>query len=104
MSIQHCRLHQPELCALQLGFEGFGHIPGQPDNRGLLDQIASLQWVQSNIAGFGGDPLNVTAGGQSAGAGSILCLLSMPSAQGLFRRAILHSPPALVLAPSAARK
>ena len=88
----------------QIGFEGFGHVPGQPDNRGLLDQIAALQWVKSNIAGFGGDPANVTAAGQSAGAGSILCLLCMPAAQGLFRRAIMHSPPALVLHQSAALK
>ncbi|KAK9839003.1 hypothetical protein WJX74_007649 [Apatococcus lobatus] len=86
------------------GFEGFGHIPGQCDNRGLLDQIVALQWVQANIAGFGGDPANVTAGGQSAGAGSILCLLCMPGTQGLFHRAILHSPPALVLHSSAALK
>ena len=97
------RADQAEV-TLQTGFEGFGHIPGQPDNRGLLDQIAALRWVQSNIAGFGGDPANVTAAGQSAGAGSLLCLLCMPAAQGLFRRAILHSPPALVLHQSAALK
>ncbi|MEU6262483.1 carboxylesterase/lipase family protein [Saccharopolyspora shandongensis] len=77
----------------RLGFEGFGHLAGHPDNRGLLDQIAALRWVRENIAAFGGDPGNVTVAGQSAGAGSAACLLLMPQARGLFRRAILHSVP-----------
>ncbi len=64
--------------------------------------IAALQWVQSNIAGFHGDPSNVTAVGHSAGAGSILCLLQMPQSKGLFHRAVLHSPTALTLTPAAA--
>ena len=86
----------------QVGFEGFGHVPGQPDNRGLLDIIASLQWVKENIAGFGGNPARITVAGHSAGAGAIMCLLCMPSAQGSFHRAILHSPTAFTVTPSAA--
>ncbi|RFU40151.1 carboxylesterase/lipase family protein [Actinomadura logoneensis] len=75
------------------GFEGFGHLPGVPDNRGLRDQIAALEWVRRNIAAFGGDPDRVTAFGQSAGAASIVLLAGAPEARGLFRRAIAHSVP-----------
>jgi para-nitrobenzyl esterase len=75
------------------GAEGFARLDGVPDNRGLLDQIAALRWVQDNITTFGGDPGNVTVLGQSAGAGSIAALLVMPAAAGLFRRAILQSLP-----------
>jgi carboxylesterase type B len=77
----------------RVGFEGFGHLPGVPDNRGLRDQIAALEWVQRNIGAFGGDPGNVTVFGQSAGAGSIALLLAAPSARGLFHRAIAQSVP-----------
>jgi para-nitrobenzyl esterase len=75
------------------GFEGFAHIDGAPDNRALLDQLAALHWVQDNIAGFGGDPDNVTVLGQSAGAGSIAAMLTMPAATRPFLRAIVQSIP-----------
>ncbi|GAA5121782.1 carboxylesterase/lipase family protein [Pseudonocardia adelaidensis] len=77
----------------RLGVEGFAHLTGAPDNRGILDQILALRWVQENIAAFGGDPANVTVFGQSAGAGSVAALLAMPAAAGLFRRAIAQSVP-----------
>ncbi|MGW2016933.1 carboxylesterase/lipase family protein [Streptomyces sp. NPDC001927] len=80
-------------CNYRLGFEGFGHVPGFPENRGLLDQIAALEWVRDNIAAFGGDPDNVTVAGQSAGGGSIACLMSSARADGLFHRAVAHSVP-----------
>ncbi|WBO65515.1 carboxylesterase/lipase family protein [Streptomyces camelliae] len=77
----------------RLGMEGFALWTGAPANRGLLDQVAALEWVQENIAGFGGDPARVTVFGESAGAGSIAALLAMPRARGLFRRAIAQSVP-----------
>ncbi|WP_426188038.1 carboxylesterase/lipase family protein [Microbacterium sp. TWP3-1-2b2] len=72
----------------RLGFDGFGFIEGAPHNRGVLDWIAALEWVQQNIAAFGGDPARVTIGGQSAGGGAVLTLLGMPTAQHLFHQAI----------------
>jgi para-nitrobenzyl esterase len=75
------------------GVEGFAEIEGAPANRGLLDQVAALDWVRDNIAAFGGDPDLVTVFGQSAGAGSVAALLAMPRAAGLFQRAIAQSVP-----------
>jgi para-nitrobenzyl esterase len=58
---------------------------------GLLDQASALAWVSANIAGFGGDPDNVTIFGESAGAMSVSTLLTLPAARGLFHRAIAQS-------------
>ncbi|TDC22372.1 carboxylesterase/lipase family protein [Streptomyces sp. 8K308] len=80
-------------CNYRVGFEGFGHVPGYPDNRGLLDQAAALRWVRENIAAFGGDPGNVAVAGHSAGGGSVACLMAGERARGLFRRAVAHSVP-----------
>jgi len=85
------------------GAEGFLRVAGAPDNRALLDQLAALEWVHANIAGFGGDAGNVTAFGQSAGAGAIAALLVAPAAAGAFRRAILQcatAPPSRAAPPT----
>jgi para-nitrobenzyl esterase len=75
----------------RVGAEGFMFLDDGTADRGLLDQIAALEWVRDNIAAFGGDPDNVTIAGESAGAMSVGTLLSMPRATGLFRRAIAES-------------
>src|SRR6185436_13095770 len=74
-------LHAPELS------------PAAPANFGLLDQAAALQWVHDEIAGFGGDPAQVTIAGQSSGASSVLLHMARPASRALFRRAILESAP-----------
>src|SRR4029453_17749969 len=70
-------------------------------NLGLLDQIAALEWVRENIAGFGGDPDPATVFGESAGAMSIGDLVSAPRAEGLFRPAVRHSGAAHQVLPAA---
>lgn len=67
--------------------------PRFPDsgNAGQLDLILALQWVQRNIAAFGGDPGNVTVFGQSGGGAKIATLMAMPAARGLFHKAITMS-------------
>jgi para-nitrobenzyl esterase len=71
-------------------------------NYGLADMVASLRWVQSNIAAFGGDPGNVTVFGQSAGAMAIGSLVTSPETKGLFHRAIGQSGSWMGLGPAAA--
>lgn len=73
---------------------GFLYVPERhPDsgNAGQLDLILALQWVQRNIASFGGDPGNVTVFGQSGGGAKIATLMAMPAAAGLFHKAITMS-------------
>lgn len=65
--------------------------PDAPANFGLLDQRAGIQWVRHNIAAFGGDPDNITIGGQSAGGGSVMHQLTSPQNEGLFQKAIVQS-------------
>ncbi|HEY5978804.1 MAG TPA: carboxylesterase family protein [Microlunatus sp.] len=77
----------------RVGIEGFAQLEGAPSNRGLLDQVAALEWVRDNIRAFGGDPDRVTVFGQSAGGGSVAALLAMDRAAGLFRRAVVQSMP-----------
>jgi para-nitrobenzyl esterase len=64
-------------------------------NAGMLDLVAALEWVRDNIAGFGGNPGNVTVFGQSGGGGKVNTLMAMPAAQGLFHKAINMSGPIL---------
>lgn len=75
----------------RLGAEGFLLLPDAPPNRGVLDWIAALEWVQENIAAFGGDPSRVTIAGQSAGGMACATLLGAPAARGLFRAAVCLS-------------
>ncbi|MYT06660.1 MULTISPECIES: carboxylesterase family protein [Streptomyces] len=87
----------------RVGIEGFALLEGAPANRGLLDQVAALEWVRDNITAFGGDPGQVTVFGESAGAGSVASLLAMPSARGLFGRAIAQSVPGTYFSAELAR-
>ena len=78
----------------RLGPLGFLYMPDVPDataNVGMLDIIAALRWTKENIEKFGGDPDNVTIFGCSAGGFAVTTLLAMPSARGLFHRAIAQS-------------
>ena len=88
----------------RLGCEGFLYLDDGPANRGLWDQLAALEWVQTNIGAFGGDPDNVTVFGVSAGAMSVVSLLSSARTAGLFGRAIAQSGAGhQVLSPETAR-
>ena len=85
--------------AYRLGVLGFLHLSHLPDgkdypdaqNLGLMDQMMALKWVHENIAGFGGDPGNVTIFGESAGAGSCTLLPLMKGSHAYFKRVIAQS-------------
>lgn len=82
-----------------LGFLSLAKLGGEAfsdtGNVGMLDIVLALKWVRENIARFGGDPSNVTIFGESGGGRKVGTLLSMPSAKGLFHRAIIQSGPTL---------
>ncbi|MBQ0047325.1 MAG: carboxylesterase/lipase family protein [Prevotellaceae bacterium] len=70
---------------------GLGGKYSKSVNLGMQDIVKSLEWIHNNISKFGGDPDNVTIGGQSGGGGKVSTVLAMPSAKGLFKRAIVQS-------------
>lgn len=85
----------------RLGALGYLRLAGVSNgNNGVLDQLASLRWVQQCIGAFGGDRDAVTVAGQSAGAFAVLALTVLPEGKRLFRRAILQSGP-FAMAPTA---
>lgn len=74
-----------------LDLSAFGDEYKDSANVGMLDVVAALQWVQSNIQALGGDPENITIFGESGGGGKVGTLMSMPAAEGLFHKAIIQS-------------
>lgn len=78
-----------------LGFSNFAAAAGDKfaasGNVGMLDLVAALEWVRDNITNFGGDPANVTIMGQSGGGAKVTTLTAMPSAKGLFHKAVVLS-------------
>jgi len=94
------RLGDVVFCAInhRLGPLGYGNLAGvggekfaASGNIGMLDLVAALEWVRDNIANFGGDPGNVTIMGQSGGGAKVCLLTAMPSAKGLFHKAVVLS-------------
>lgn len=69
----------------------YGEEYANTENLGMQDIVMALQWIHDNISAFGGDPSNVTIFGQSGGGGKVLTLMRMPSAEGLFQKAVVHS-------------
>jgi para-nitrobenzyl esterase len=89
----------------RLGADGFLWTGEGTPNLGLLDQVAALEWVRDNIRSFGGDPEAVTIFGESAGGMSVVTLMAMPRARGLFSRAIAESGAGVsVISPESALK
>lgn len=75
----------------RMGVEGFLPIPDAQTNIGLRDQLCALEWVQQNIAAFGGDPDNITAAGESAGAMSLANLIVSERLEHLISKAVIQS-------------
>jgi para-nitrobenzyl esterase len=75
-----------------LDLEALGPEFAGSASNGFRDMILALEWVRANIADYGGDPANVTIFGESAGAIAVLGLLAAPAAEGLFHKAVAHSP------------
>ncbi len=107
-SIEHPEYHGENLsragdivfCSLNhrlgpLGFADFSSLGGDKyatsGNVGMLDIVAALEWIRDNISNFGGDPGNVTIMGQSGGGAKVCTLTAMPSAKGLFHKAVALS-------------
>ena len=107
-SIEHPEYHGENLarrgnivfCSLnhRLGPLGFANFAGAGGEKyaasgivGMLDIVAALEWIRDNISGFGGDPDNVTIMGQSGGGAKVCTLTAMPSARGLFHKAVALS-------------
>lgn len=89
----------------RLGAFGYTHLADiagaefdSSGSAGMLDIVAALEWVRDNIANFGGDPGNVTIFGESGGGAKVCVLMAMPSAHGLFHKAIIQSGPAVEMA------
>lgn len=84
-----------------LALSGYGDAYTYSGNAGMLDLVAGLEWVRDNIANFGGDAGNVTIFGQSGGAAKVTTLMAMPSAKGLFHKAISQSSSTVQVATQA---
>ena len=86
-----------------LGYLHLGDLGGDAyaasGNAGMLDLVAALTWVRDNIAGFGGDPANVTIFGESGGGAKVSVLMAMPAAHGLFHKAIVQSGAGVQMTP-----
>lgn len=87
-----------------LDLRGLGGKYSESVNLGMQDLVAALEWVHNNIANFGGDPDCVTIDGQSGGGGKVSTLMAMPSAAGLFHRAIVQSGSTLTVGDGEASK
>lgn len=74
-----------------LDLSAYGQQYQHSANLGVMDLVAALQWIKTNIAQFGGDPNNVTIFGESGGGAKVLTLMATPSAKGLFHKAIVQS-------------
>ena len=74
-----------------LDLSAYGAKYAHSGNLGMMDIVKALEWVRDNIDRFGGDPANVTIFGQSGGGGKVSTLMAMPSAKGLFSKAIVES-------------